>query len=580
MRTWYYLFFGLFFTMTANSQHIYVKSWQESEGGWIVSPEGETLYEIPAGWRPESHNAPMAEIEAWPILLLWQKSGENSRYAFVTSALQWQPINDYKAVVTLGHNRFKGLLPNAKEVVLLDSKGKSVSTDTLRNIEPFDEYSTAIGTINIDSKKARSGLLDTMGQWIISPGFSRLHGMGHNRYLGYDSLDNQYLLTLNRTAAKWDTLIDFSQNEWLISHIWQYDETGLTWLRQEPDLYRLINLEGQFVGDTVSGQQIRPFSEGIGMIGDKRGYCYINENGKHLNDIYYPSAVNFAEGLALVEDPHSGYLGYLNREGVWAIEPDYCYATSFRNGCAVVAPAIAKNCSTLVRGRGGDRHIPASLNHTRVVRAYQLINTEGKIIWADSCRELYLPAVGVLGINYSYNQLSPGMAIKWLNENRIWLSPNFTVTRWAQLDSLSAHTIRRINLGARRFELLYDQLFELPDNFSDRLATAELQQLEELNIGSHRLTPKALEAVFNLPQLRSLSLSYSDLTILPAAIKQLGQLEILDLSGTQLTSLPKAIYRMRHLRKIIIINTALPAETIPLLRKALPDTEIVFKNQW
>jgi hypothetical protein len=579
MRYWYYLLFSLV-VVSAHGQYMYVQSWQEGVGGWIVSPEGETIYEIPAGWRPEEHHAPMAEIESWPVLMRWQKSGKKSRFAFLTKDLQWQDISGYFTVSTLGENRFRGLSSDRNHVTLLNGEGKQISRDTFSIIQTFDLDAVAVANMSTATKKAKFGLIDTLGQWIIPPLFDRLHNMRQGRFLGYDSLGHQYLLRAQYRTLKWDTLLNLQQKNWWMNSIWTYDTTGHSWVKLSDGHYHPINLQGKLLGDTVKAFRVHPFSEGIGMVNSSNSYRYVDQEGRFLNTISYPSAKDYDESLALVEDPHSNYFGYLNRNGEWAIEPNYCYATSFRGGWAVVAPAIPENCSTLRRERGGDRHIPPSLHHTRVIRDYQLIDTIGKVIWADSCRELYLPAKGVLGVNYSYNQLSPAVMIKWLRENRSWISPNFTVTRWAQLDSLTTHTIKRINFGVRRFDQLYDQIFDLPDDFIERLSSESLQQLEELNLDAHRLSPAALEAVFALPHLRKLSLGYNDLEALPVSVKQLDQLEVLDLSGTQFTSLPKSVYRMRHLQKLIIINTALPAETIPRLRKALPNTEIVFKYEW
>lgn len=567
----------------ACAQHIYVQSWQPSEGGWIVSPEGKTSYEIPFGWRPRAHNARMANVIDWPMLFQQRRSGQASNYALLTADMEWQDITDYKAVIELGQGRFLGYRKESSEIVLLNEKLEAFPIDHLFSVGKFREKLFTVASKKNSDGERTLDILDINGRWLSTQDFSRLNDMGSGRYLAEDNFHRSCLLGLRLNEnglVEWDTLLQLSSQQYKVRPRLGYLEGQRSWLQLNSKQSLIIDLNGQVVGDTIPAINMRAFHSGRAFIFDHKNPYFVTENGEALPNVGWQKTVDYAEGLALAEETASQYFGYLDKEGSWAIAPNYCYATSFRYGHAIVAPATEENCSTLTRARGGEAHVPESITHARRIRAFQLIDQQGEVVWADSCQELYLPAPGILGINYSHNEFAQGVQVRWLAEDRSWVSPNFTVIRWQQLDSLEGHPVRRVNLGVRRFDQLTHQLFDLPDDFSERLLSPNFQQLEHLNIGSHQITPSALEAICKATELRELSFIHSDLEVLPKGIKALQKLEKLDISSTSISSLPKAIYRMTQLRELIIVDTDLPPETIPKLRAALPDTEIIFKYDY
>ncbi|PSR11929.1 MAG: hypothetical protein DA408_13540 [Bacteroidetes bacterium] len=386
------LLVGLCFLLRVGAaQHFYVQSRGGQVGGWIVSPAGEAVFEIPQGWRLISHGSPLAPITSWPLLLTQRNSPSATNFAWLHEDLRWEPVDK------------------------------------------------------------------------IAPG------------------------TAYRTA-------------------WADSETSASW--------------------------------------------------------------------ELVQDEATGFLGYQNSHGEWTIAPRFCQATAFQFGVALTASNAPDNCSSSLRSRGRNFNQPPTLVSNRVIRAYQLIDTTGQEIWADSCESVYLLAPGIIGVNAGFAAAAPGIYIEWLAEKRVWWSPDFTITFWQQLAKIPAAEVRRLNLGIWRYELFHQKIHGLPADFSQRLPT--FTYLEYLNLSYYQVD-HALATIFEQGQLRTLVLKGCGLTTIPGSIRNLRQLEELDLSGNQLTELPGALYRMTHLRVLNIAENPLPPATIPRLRKALPDTEIIYK---
>ena len=143
-----------------------------------------------------------------------------------------------------------------------------------------------------------------------------------------------------------------------------------------------------------------------------------------------------------------------------------------------------------------------------------------------------------------------------------------------QLAEVTSEEVVRLNLGARRWQMFRQQVYALPEDFGERLPT--LLALEALNLDYHELDSE-WPTIIARKNLRKLNLHHCQLTALPKEISTMEALEELDISENNLTELPRSLFRMKHLRVLNITDNPLPPAIIPRLRKALPDTEIVYK---
>jgi hypothetical protein len=580
-QTMYYLFLSLSLVSSLGlwGQHIYVRSYAaETEGGWIVTPEGETLYELPAQWRVVGEEAAMAPVEEWP-LLLW-KRGYNQQpnaYALLHQDARWEELPQWKWATVLGHQLVSVTL-EGNQGMLWHKDGRVVSRE-FNMVGKYNEASLAIA-----GNGTHQGLIDTLGQWCLSPSYRSMVSLGKDHYMVEDTLRHSYLLHLKSRTEKplqWDTLADLTANQWRIRISRSFSEDGYILLNGEGNQLLIMDTTGQLRGQNLAledrGNQ--DFSEGLMIVGAASGggrkLGIVSNEGQWIKRPQFDYLLDYQDGRALAHDTLSDLFGYLNRDGIWAIEPRYCEATSFRYGLAIVNdPVASEGCQGIIRQRGAMLHRPAELTHNTFVRNYLLIDTNENVVWQDSCREVWLPLPGVVGCNYNESTLVPAYRLEWLATGAYWLSPGFVFTRWAQLGEVASEEVVRLNLGARRWQLFHQQIYPLPEDFAERLPT--LRALEDLNLDYHEVAGE-WEAILAKKGLRKLALRNCKLTLLPKAIKALKQLEELDISENNLTELPRKLFRMKHLRVLNITDNPLPPAIIPRLRKALPDTKIVYK---
>ncbi len=542
-----------------------------------MTPEREMLYELPAQWRMVGHDAAMAPIEEWP-LLLWKRgySQQPNEYALLHQDGRWEELPQWKWATELGHQLLSVTL-DGKQGMLWHKDGRVLSRE-FRMVGKYNEAGLAVA-----GSGAYQGLIDTLGQYCLEPSYRSIVSLGKDHYMVEDTLRQSYLLHLKSHTGKplqWDTVADVTANQWRISPSRPFSEDGYMLLSGEGNRLLIMDTTGQLLGQTLAleyrGSQT--FSEGRAIVGTAnagRKLGIVSSEGQWIKTPQFDYLLDYKDGRALAQDTLTGQFGYLNLEGAWAIASRYCEARSFRYGVAIVGdPNDPGTCQGRVRQRGAVSHEPGGLTFNRIVSDFQLLDTSGQVVWRDSCREVWLPLPGVVGCNYNEGTLVPAYRMEWLATGAYWLSPDFVFTRWPQLEEVASEEVVRLNLGARRRQLFHQQVYPLPEDFAEHLPT--LGALEDLNLDYHEVAG-AWEVILAKRSLRKLALRNCKLTALPKAMKVLEQLEELDISGNELTELPRSLFRMRHLRVLNIADNPLPPAVIPRLRKALPDTEIVYK---
>lgn len=572
-----FLCFALLGSISLWGQDIYVRSYAPEKGGWIVTQEGETRYELPGKWRVSGHDASMAPVEEWPMLL-WKRGNHPApnEYALLHKDGRWEEQPQLDWAREMGYQLLYVIM-GGERGVLMHKDGRIMGQE-LQMLFKFDEDGlTAVGS------GSHQGLIDTLGQFCLAPHYKSIVSLGKGCYAVEDTLRQSYLLRLkSRTdsATQWDTLADLTANEWSINTSRPFSEDGYLQVQGKDKELLIMDTKGQLQAQNsaLEFRNCSVFREGRAIVGvaptgQKLGI--IDQNGQWICEPNYDHLLDYDDGRALAQDTLTGYFGYLDRAGKWAIAARYCEANSFRYGLAIVgAPEKPDLCTGKVRRQGAIIHQPGRLTYNRIIRDYQLLDTSGQVVWQDSCREVWLPVPGVVGCNYNEGTKLPAYRLEWLATGKYWLSPDFVFTRWEQLAEVSSEEVVRLNLGARRRQMFRQQVYPLPKDFAVRLPT--LGALEELNLDYH-VVAFEWPTIIARKNLRKLNLHHCQLTALPKGINTMEALEELDISKNDLTELPRSLFRMKHLRVLNIADNPLPPAIIPRLRKALPDTEIVYK---
>ena len=400
---------------------------------------------------------------------------------------------------------------------------------------------------------------------MLPPQATALFNVGHDRYSFQDSTGQRYLLRAvkKREGTSVDTILNLGEAGWELRPEWPFDETGHSWAMIGPQQLLVVDTNGLIQSDTLrlTRSSVTPFREGLSWMG--RPHQLVDVHARPVRADRWPFVLPAQEGLLVVQDTTSGYFGYLNKEGDWAIPPVYCFATSFRNR---------------VTQRRASAALPSYLQRYGPRGYFELIDQSGEVVFRDSCRELFLLPGRIIGRNQGVGSMAPAVRIDWLEEGKYWLSPDYHFLNWRQLAAAQSEEVRRVGLGVPRYTFgLTKAHFALPEDFTDHLAS--WSNLQSLNLNNHQVEaywPQLLQK----RQLERLSLRGCELEALPEAISELESLKELDISDNELTELPKALYRMRHLEVLNIAANPLPPATIPRLRKRLPQTKIIYKREW
>ena len=186
-----------------------------------------------------------------------------------------------------------------------------------------------------------SAVIDENGNIIFSDsGFDHIYVLTDDQgnLTGYAAgiEGNDYSIKYALLSAEADILTDFSY-----THI---SSAGDGFIAACRDRWQYLDINGAPVGEVYSDMH---------YIGEGEFFVIAGDPYDMISDVlgkFYPDGTmidtglriqyglgEFAEGLMPVFDGATGYYGYVDRDGKWAIEPVYKYAGAFKEGLAVVA---------------------------------------------------------------------------------------------------------------------------------------------------------------------------------------------------------------------------------------------------
>ncbi len=114
-----------------------------------------------------------------------------------------------------------------------------------------------------------------------------------------------------------------------------YFKGGLSWVRTMQNKIGYINTVGEMVIEPqfIAAYEFDPES-GLAMVKQNIDWVYVDTSGTILEFNASDKPYSFSEGLAIGR--RGDYVGFINNQGEWAIEPVYEVAYGFQNGFAPV----------------------------------------------------------------------------------------------------------------------------------------------------------------------------------------------------------------------------------------------------
>jgi hypothetical protein len=117
-----------------------------------------------------------------------------------------------------------------------------------------------------------------------------------------------------------------------------YFSDGLTWAKLGEVQIGYMNKKGEMVisSDFLSCDRFDPVS-GMARVKSPSGWHYIDKSGKTL-EVNTKKYNDFQEGLCRADnnDPELLKVGFIKKDGTWAIQPEFDAASDFQNGLSCV----------------------------------------------------------------------------------------------------------------------------------------------------------------------------------------------------------------------------------------------------
>lgn len=556
--------------VNVQAQPIFIPGDEVDPRGYIVSEKGETLFRTPPQWHLAPHNRGAHLIREWPAVFQLRNYQRPRQYAILTEDMTWRALDSFAQLQPYQHG-FAQARHSKGLSFIIDHEGQVVMDSV--SLGSFTANGLAVArSLGREPDAPSYGLLDTNLHWHWPPEYTRIRYLQQDRYLVTDTSGRQAVLNAAGTVY-WPWR---AEGHRIIRNA-QFDDSGHIFLYESEQTYSIRDKQGKVQATNVRGY-VNTFADGRARTFRGKHYGFLDPTGTCVVPAAFEKALHFTEERALVLDTTHRMLGYLDPTGQWAIAPQFVYGTTFLDGVAVVAGDGQTPAAASLRQRDPQDQLTGEIGSPQSFGFLRAIDPAGHTLWSDSCRSVQLLPGQLLLIHYGYMRPAPAYRLISLKTELDWLPASFTLTDWHIMDDLPYDLVRRMDVGLGKMSWQKKPTLHLPNNYQEQLA--RLPQLRSLAVGGHILSAEQLAHLLSLNQLTRLSLERCGLTSLPNSIRQLEQLEELDLSKNQLTELPRAIYRMRHLRKLNITDNPLPHGVIPRLRKALPETEIVYKGEW
>ncbi|MGE0788262.1 MAG: WG repeat-containing protein [Sandaracinaceae bacterium] len=179
----------------------------------------------------------------------------------------------------------------------------------------------------------RYGYADETGRVAIAPRFTRLPGLGAERFVdgvaiafdkkaGFIDEAGEWIV-----PPRWDGAFGFREGRAVVSRYTK--KRGFSWYATR---------DGTLIGPERGWAHASAFGDGRGVVQDEPyGPSYlVDERGEPVGPRRGVGGGPFREGRAPMRDAASGLFGYVDATGDWVIEPRYREVTRFQDGAACV----------------------------------------------------------------------------------------------------------------------------------------------------------------------------------------------------------------------------------------------------
>ena len=327
--------------------------------GWaLVKEDGEVMY-IDANGKP-AKNLPEADT--------YYSYFYYNMVTFKIDGLQGKWDNNFKEVIpaeykSIGINTDAGLMwftEDGKEYGFINEKGKQVIEPKFDYCSSFEDGICVVGVNKtVDSQtEMRYGVIDTKGEYLISPQKKEIYNMGEGRIAFY-----------NATTKKWG--------------IW--DKNGNEIL---PATYDDINA----------------ISCGLALVEKNSKYGYIDKNGNEVIAPRYAGAMDFVENLAWIQKSSDSRIELIDKNGESIMrlkEEEYPQGT-FHNGLATIYNSddketryINKNNETIYKWESNSgASAPARRPSLREIGLREIAGTPKAVLYIDRLHGMGLTQEG------------------------------------------------------------------------------------------------------------------------------------------------------------------------------------------
>ena len=286
-------------------------------------------------------------------ILAWAKDPKSGLHGFISPDGEWV----IKPAFALPPGNFHEGLAAFKEpgrmVIVgrcgfIDSTGEIAVPAKFRYLDGSSYFSEGLAVVG-DDETPFSGYIDKNGRWAIEPEFyqplpfkGRFASAGNKKTV-YGVIDK---------SGNWHVAPRFA---WLDSF---YEGLACCGEHASDDNWDprngYANESGEIVVEPHYGDypDFDSFSEGRAKLTDRRSglSIYIDKSGFPVG---YTEVVNggyFSEGLAFAMNPYTNAMGFLGRDGNWAIEPTFYFVQDFHEGLAAAVASGSPGSTRQVVG--------------------------------------------------------------------------------------------------------------------------------------------------------------------------------------------------------------------------------------